>query len=80
MPLCQTRSPIQTRLLLKDKESRAERYLRLALAETNADRAKILWQLVEEAERNLLCTSDGARCADEVRVDAAFIIQVDNLA
>ena len=42
------------------------------------------WQLVHEAERNLLCTSDGRSTrADEAiedRVDEGFIFQVANLA
>ena len=59
MPFCRTRPPIETRPLTKERESRAERYRRLALAETDAARAKILWQLVDEAQR-LLCISDGS--------------------
>jgi len=37
-------------------ETRAQRYRRLAVAETDADRAKVLWQLVEDAQRGALCT------------------------
>jgi hypothetical protein len=53
MPLCQT----QPRVAPTSMETRAQRYRRLAVAETNAARAKILWQLVEDAQRNALCTS-----------------------
>jgi len=40
---------------------RAERYRRIGLAETDAARAKILWQLMTDAQRNLLCTPDTSR-------------------
>ena len=60
MPLCQT----QPRIAPTSAEARAERYRRLAVAETDAARAKILWQLVEDALRNALCTS---RCGETGR-------------
>ena len=40
---------------------RAERYRRIGLAETDAARAKILWQPLTEARRNLLSTPDTSR-------------------
>lgn len=60
MPLCQT----GPRITPTSAEARAQRYRRLAVAETDASRAKILWQLVEDALRNALCTS---HCDDTVR-------------
>ena len=59
MPLCQIRSRALNASCQANPNSRAERYRRLALAETDATRAKALWQLAEDAERNLLWTSDG---------------------
>ena len=58
MPFCQTHLPRLNRPPDGDAQTRAERYRRLALAETDPARAKILWQLVEDAQRKLLCTSD----------------------
>jgi hypothetical protein len=52
MPLCQT----GPRITPTSAETRAQRYRRLAVAETDADRAKVLWQLVEDAQRGALCT------------------------
>ena len=57
MPLCQTGPRIAPTLA----ETRAQRYRRLAIAETGAARAKILWQLVEDAQRNALCCTSNAR-------------------
>ena len=57
MPLCQT-GPRKTPTRA---ETRAQRYRRLAVAETNAERAKVLWQLVEDAQRSALCTLDENR-------------------
>jgi hypothetical protein len=55
MPMC-----INRQLPSFARETRAQRYRRLALAETDPARAKILWRLVEDAQRNALCTADGA--------------------
>src|SRR6516164_10055250 len=52
MPLCQT----GPRITPTRAETRAQRYRRLAVAETDAERAKVLWQLVEDAQRGALCT------------------------
>jgi len=52
MPLCQT----GPRITPTRAETRAQRYRRLAVAETDSDRAKVLWQLVEDAQRGALCT------------------------
>jgi hypothetical protein len=60
MPLCrQSKRALENASREVNPNSRAERYRRLALAETDAARAKILWQLVDEAQR-LLCISDGS--------------------
>ena len=67
MPICQTRPPKLNRPPDGDAQSRAERYRRLALAETDPARAKILWQLVEDALRNLLFTSDASRPSRPVK-------------
>jgi hypothetical protein len=37
---------------------RAEKYRRLALAEPDAEKARVLRMIAEEAERGVLCTSD----------------------
>jgi hypothetical protein len=52
MPFCQTRP----RITPPRAETRAQRYRRLAVAETDTERAKVLWQLVEDAQRGALCT------------------------
>jgi hypothetical protein len=64
MPLCQTGPRITpTRV-----ETRAQRYRRLAVAETDAERAKVLWQLVEDAQRGALCTLDEDRPRERANV------------
>jgi hypothetical protein len=52
MPLCQT----GPRITSTRAETRAQRYRRLAVAEIDAERAKVLWQLVEDTQRGALCT------------------------
>jgi hypothetical protein len=54
MLLCQT----GPRITSTRAETRAQRYRRPAVAETDAERAKILWQLVEDAQRGALCLHD----------------------
>jgi hypothetical protein len=61
MPLCQTGPRITT----THAETRAQRYRRLAVAETDTDRAKVLWQLVEDAQRGALCTLHDDRLGSE---------------
>jgi hypothetical protein len=51
VPECQT----GPRITPTRAETRAQRYRRLAIAETDAERAKVLWQLVEDAQRGALC-------------------------
>ena len=65
MPLCQT----APRITPTRAETRAQRYRRLAVAETDAERAKVLWQLVEDAQRGALCTlhDDGLGSASTSR-------------
>jgi hypothetical protein len=57
MPLCQT----GPRITPTSAETRAQRYRRLAVAERDADHAKVLWQLVDDAQRGALCTLHGDR-------------------
>ena len=52
MPLCQT----GPRITPTRAETRTQGYRRLAVAETDAERAKALWQLVEDAQRGALWT------------------------
>jgi hypothetical protein len=53
MPLYETLPHI----ISSPAETRAQRYRRIAVAETDATRAKVPWRLVEEAQRDALCTS-----------------------
>ena len=48
-------------LLALDEIDRAIGKFLVGLAETDAARAKILWQLMTDAQRNLLCTPDTSR-------------------
>ena len=42
----------------KASNSRADRYRRIANAESDAGRAALLYKLADEADRDLLCTVD----------------------
>ena len=74
MPLCQA----GPRITPTRAETRTQGYRRLAVAETDAERAKVLWQLVEDAQRGApreRANTTPVSAASNVTVPASFVCE-----